>query len=97
MLPHAVEHLDTLFLHFQKFCFKTFQLHLMLGLKEREKWGTWRRGAEGKRRKEEVRGRRDEGEERGREGERERGQRRKKSAKERGVGQGAKKISNWHV
>ena len=70
MLPHAVEHLDTLFLHLQKFCFKTFQLHLVLGLEERGKWGRWRRGAEGKRRKEEVRGRRDEGEERSREGER---------------------------
>ena len=42
----------------------------MLGLEERGKWGRWRRGAEGKRRKEEVRGRRDEGEERSREGER---------------------------
>ena len=93
MSPHAVEHLDTLFLHLQKFCFKTFQLHLVLGLEERGKWGRLRRGAEGKRRKEEVRGRRDDGEERSRE----RGQRRKKSAKERGVGQGGKKISNWHM
>ena len=36
-LPHAVEHLDTLFLHLQKFCFKTFQLHLMLGLRRERK------------------------------------------------------------
>lgn len=50
-----------------------------------------------KRRKEEARGRRDEGEERGREGERERGQRRKKNVKKRGVVQAGKKLTNWHV
>lgn len=69
----------------------------MLGLEERGKRGRWRRGAEVKRRKEEARGRRDEGEERGREGERERGQRRKKNVKKRGVVQAGKKLTNWHV
>ena len=43
-LPHAVEHLDTLFLHLQKFCFKTFQLHLMLGLRRERKTGEGSKG-----------------------------------------------------